>query len=212
MEGAKIKITSISPGVFSQKGFDSCGCYGCACADACCRYGADVDQESHRLIMEHRCYIEKRLGAKLESCFEAKWSEEKDYLGGPSIRAAQRASGFCMFHLPDARGCVLFELAHKQGVPKRIIPSICRLYPLTWSSGKLLVYDEVYGTIEPSCNCMDPKNITLRMLFETQKDPIGDIFYIEPAAAAVTALQIPHLLRGTPQNHLDRMSRKKGIA
>ena len=168
----KIKITKIDEQVYKQKGFDHRGCYGCDCDDACCKFGADFDKESYDLVMQFSNEIEALLDHKYkkEDWFENEWSGDTEYLGGNSIRSKTRADGFCMFHKVNARGCVLYELCMKKGLPKRLIPTICRLYPLNWDKGVLMVSDHK----EPACNVYAKDNDTRRSLFETQKAEIDD--------------------------------------
>ena len=165
-----IKLVKVDEAAACHKGFDWRGCYGSPCADACCRNGADVDRESYQLMMNCRVVIEEKLGRNLEDCFEKQWSGQDDFLGGDSI-ATTVIDGTCSLHLAGGRGCVLFPLA-QNGSPRRIIPSTCRLYPLTWQNGVLKVVD----VIESTCNCVDPENEGGKTLMETQSEAIADIF------------------------------------
>jgi len=168
----KIGISSVSEDVFTQRGFASEGCYGSSCKDACCVYGCDVDRESYNLIFKNRQLIEPAVGMILEDCFEQDWSADTEYLGGNSIRAHKGNSGFCVFHAANAKGCVLYILAGEMKIPRRIIPSICRLYPLTWDNGIIRITED----FKPTCDCRNKGNISLKNLFDTQKKEIEDIF------------------------------------
>jgi hypothetical protein len=170
----KIKISTISRDVFYQKGFDDRGCYGCACQDTCCTHGCDVDRESYHLIFEYRELIEELVGVKLEDCFEENWSGDKEYLGGNSIRSKRGQSNFCIFNVHAGKGCILYHLVSEVKVPRRIIPSICRLYPLTWDNGGIGLEKDC----EPTCNCLEKENHSQSNIFETQKHEIKDIFEI----------------------------------
>ena len=171
----KIKITRISGEVFSQRGFDEQGCIGSACQDMCCAYGADVDKESYDLIQEHRAKIERVSSSRFEDFFEQEWSGDKDFLGGNSIRSKVGTAG-CIFRLPGQKGCILFKLAADEDLPRRIIPSICRLFPLTWNNETLEYYAK--EDIPATCSCLEKKNSTERTIFETQQEAIDDIFEI----------------------------------
>lgn len=168
-----IRIFRISDEVFRHKGFDERGCYGCSCNDSCCRYGCDVDKESFELILANRQIIEETVGIRLEDCFETEWSNDDDFLGKNSIRATKRGN-YCAFHFQDGRGCVLFRLVFNEGLPKRIIPSICRLYPLSWDKGEI----HMYAPIECTCNCVQSDNMGMKNIMETQKEQVRDIFEI----------------------------------
>jgi hypothetical protein len=74
----------------------------------------------------------------------------------------------------------LYQLVQSEKIKnKRIIPSICRLFPLTWDNKELKVYDEQQGCIIPTdCNCIESSNKTKDNIFETQKQEINDIFDI----------------------------------
>ena len=171
----KIPISKISQKVFSQKGFGSKGCYGCSCKDECCRFGADVDKEAYDLILKYRADIEKIIKIKIENCFENEWSGDKELLGKNSIRTKIGKNNFCVFHLSNKKGCALFELSKNKKLPKRIIPSICRLYPLNWNNGEIVLDDD----IELHCNCLNIMNKTQKSIFENQKEHIEDIFKIK---------------------------------
>jgi hypothetical protein len=170
----KIKISEISNDVFKQKGFGHKGCYGSSCEANCCAHGADVDKETYEFIIQHKNLIEPVIQEKIENCFIGEWSEDSEYLGNNAIRSNIR-NGTCIFSIPQEKGCILFKLAMEKNIPQRLVPSICRLYPITWNYGRLEVYEE----IEHSCDCLDHKNTTALNIFQTQKNEIEDIFEIE---------------------------------
>ena len=170
----KIRIKDIDKSAYSFRGIDKIGCFHTECNDECCRHGADVDKESYDLIFKNRRIIEKEIGNKIESCFKKRWLNDENYLGGNAIETRVGRSGFCMFHAKRGKGCALYKLVHEEDLPRRLIPSICRLYPLTWSDRKLMVTDEIY----PSCNCMK-KDAFDDSIYATQKREVEDIFHIE---------------------------------
>ena len=173
----KIKISTVSGKCHAQKGFGQYGCLGANCSDACCRFGADFDRSAHDQVFLHRDQVERLTGITLERCFEAEWSGDRDYLGGDSIRSTVGSSGYCAFHRPRGKGCVLYQLVFNHHVSRRILPSVCRLYPLTWGDGELAVYDECDDDIiEPTCACLDPDKASGQNLLVTQKHEIEDIF------------------------------------
>ena len=175
----KIEVSKISKQSFMQKGFDIKGCIGCSalCKDLCCRYGADFDNESYDLVISNRILIEPLISRKIEDCFENKWSNDKEFLGNNSIRSLTNDTGYCFFHRKEGRGCVLYELVTSMNISRRLIPSICRLFPLTWEDSELYVYNEKEEYIRfYGCSCFEPENITSKNILETQKAEITDIF------------------------------------
>lgn len=174
----KIKIEKILKNCYLQKGFGKGGCLGSSCDDACCRYGSDFDRTAYDIAFKHRELVEASTGIALEKCFESEWSGEEDYLGGDAIRSRTSRSGYCVFHSPTGKGCVLYELVFEKGVSRRIVPSVCRLYPLTWGGGELSVYDEGEDgdEIEKNCVCLDPLLCSSKSILATQKKEVADIF------------------------------------
>jgi hypothetical protein len=171
----KIRITKITGAVYTMRGFDEKGCYDHPCEDACCLDGCEVDKEAYDLIFEYRELVERRTGVKLENCFKKAWRHDDEFLGGNSIDTRIGRNGYCTFHNPGGKGCVLYDLVEEKNLPRRIIPSICRLYPLTWGCGTLCISDY----LEPTCNCLARSNRTSKTLLETQKGEIEDIFKID---------------------------------
>ncbi len=174
----KIKINKISKEVYQTKGFDEKGCYGCSCDDACCKYGCDVDKESLILIFENRNIIESKTGIKLENCFERKFSNDKEFLGKNSKVSKIGKNGYCIFHKKEGKGCNLYEVVLENKINRRLIPSICRMFPISWDKGRIIMYDEMGIEIPPTCNIFDKENATIKNIFETQKNEMEDIFEI----------------------------------
>lgn len=188
----KIKIHTVEEGVYKQKGFSDgpmVGCLNCPCGKdkkggACCRYGCDVDKESYELIYKNRKLVEKELGlgkAEFDECFEKKWSGDKEFFGGDSIRAKKsKKTGYCVFHYKDKKGCALVALVLKHKLNWRMVPTICKLYPITWGYGVLGIYEETSEAMDfETCDCNRVDNKTKKTVWETQKEYIEDIFDIE---------------------------------
>ncbi len=175
----KIRISCIDKSVHSFRGIDGTGCFHTECNDECCRYGADIDKESYDLILKNRRIIEKEIGRKIETCFKKRWLDDEHYLGGNAIETKVGPSGFCMLHSSEGKGCALYKLVHENDLPRRMIPSICRLYPLTWADEHLTIADDIY----PTCNCTKGDAFA-DSIFATQKKEIEDIFHIEASARA----------------------------
>ena len=172
----KIKITRIDDAVYAHRGFDESGCIKSQCTDMCCAYGTDVDREAYELIKQHKEQIELLSAVAFEDFFENTWSGDRDFLGGDSIRSRIGKEGCCIFRFPEQKGCILFKLAMEDGLPRRIIPSICRLFPLTWNNGTLEYYEREH--VPEACNCLEAQNREGRSIFETQRESIEDIFEI----------------------------------
>jgi Fe-S-cluster containining protein len=166
----KIRIDSFSNEIVEKKGFDEVGCYGCSCKDACCKYGADIDINAYKKIIEKRELVESLIDMKIEDCIEED-DEDPEFLGG-SAKRSKVVDGFCAFHLREGKGCALFKLNHDGKADRDIIPSICRLYPLNWEKGRLY-FDE---DIEDTCNCLTGN--AKRSIMETQLKDAKEIFIL----------------------------------
>ena len=185
----RIKISKVSSSIHAHKGFENGplkGCFTTCCGenklgDACCRYGCDVDKESYDILFCNREIIEPVIGLSLDYAFKGRWFGKGNYLGGTAIRSRTRKEdGFCVFHSKNAKGCELVNLVFKKNISKRVIPTICRIYPLANKGGKLAMYDEIWKVpIEKGCNCISKTNNTKQSIFETQKNEIEEIFNID---------------------------------
>lgn len=172
----QIPITRVSPQVHRLKGFPSgpfCACLTCMCGEdgrggACCDEGVYADKESYDLIIRHGKRLEAVVGP-VEACFERRWKKDDDeYLGKKAIGTRTR-NGMCMFR--KGGRCAIVELVLKEGLPRRMIPSACRIYPLTWDKGVLKLC-----RLRKRCVCVDRDNRTRRSIFQTQRDDVRDIF------------------------------------
>lgn len=173
----KIKISYVDPEIKTQKGLFGCGCMDANCFDICCEYGCDVDMASLRLIYRYRRLIEPLIKAKIEDCFSTELKADDDYIGGAFRETAVREGDErCAFHLVGRKGCSLFYLWAKKGLPKRLVPTICRTYPITWHRGRLFVD----RPLRRACKCMEksPVGLTIPSLYETQKKEIRALFDI----------------------------------
>lgn len=179
----KIKITTIPDQIIKYKGFSSKGCLGTPCSDKCCKFGSDVDKESYDLMYAHRSLIEISINRNLDNCFTV-WSGDEEYLGNNSIRSKIGQDGYCVFHNPKGRGCVLYMLVYGKKLSKRLVPSICRLFPLTWQKGVLCFCSELGKDIIPSgCDIQRQEEQGQRTAMETQADEFFDIFTLEEPIA-----------------------------
>ncbi len=180
----KIKVRYVDKEIYSTKGLFDGGCLNASCEDICCEYGCDVDFATLKLIYKYRRYIEPRIKRNIENCFSTPLKVDDDYIGGAYRETAVRETNErCAFHLIDKRGCVLFTLWREKGLPKRIVPTICRSYPITWHRGRLFVDRPLRKT----CKCLEKTPASLKnkgletpSLFETQKKEIKALFDICP--------------------------------
>ncbi len=173
----KIKIKRADLEVARQKGLFDEGCYESQCNDICCQYGCDVDLDSLKLIYKYRDKIEPLIKTKLEKCFSTELTVDDDYVGGAYRETAVRDDEErCYFHLRGKKGgCALFYLHYQKGLPRKIIPSICRTYPITWHRGNLFVD----RPIRRNCKCLEalPKGAKrVPSLYETQKRDLKLVF------------------------------------
>jgi hypothetical protein len=179
----KIKITSVDKEITTAKGLFAEGCFGSVCNDICCEYGCDVDLASLKLIYKHRDLIEPMIKAKIENCFSTELKADTDYIGGGFRETAVRSSDErCAFHLRKKKGCSLFTLVHEKGLPIKLVPTICKTYPITWHRGRLFVD----RPLRRACKCMEssPKGEKVPSLYDTQKKFIKQVFDISPNAQA----------------------------
>ncbi|MCL4872905.1 hypothetical protein KJ039_02370 [bacterium] len=173
----KIRITEVDARIAEQNGLFDEGCYGCACKDECCGWGCDVDYATYKLILKYRALIEPLIGAKVEDCFSTGLKKDDDYIGG-SFRetAVRKEDDICAFHLRGSKGCSLFYLWAVKGLPKRVVPTICRTYPITWHRGRLFIDTP----LKKNCKAKEKvrKGVKVPSLYETQKKEIRALFDI----------------------------------
>jgi hypothetical protein len=185
----KIKIKKILPSVFKQKGFSQgpmAGCLYCNCGengkgDACCCFGCDMDKESYNLVIKNRELVEEKIKRKIETCFESGEKVDKEFMDGSCYRTKTRKEdGFCVFHSIGKKGCALVELVLEKKSDWKLVPTICKLYPINWAKGVLGLYNETGGDgIETNCDIFRKGKKSDKSLFQTQKEFIDECFEIE---------------------------------
>ena len=191
MKAAKIRIRRVDPEVFTQKGLFDGGCYGSRCNDDCCIYGCDVDLATLKLIERYRHLIEPLIKAKIEDCFSTKLKRDSDYIGGAYRETAVRAAdGLCGFHLVGGKkGCSLFYLWAAKGITKKIVPTICRVYPLSWHRGQLFID----RPLKRLCKCLEGKQegaLKTPSVFDTQRKEVLALFELDdPLGRSFTELK-----------------------
>jgi hypothetical protein len=124
------RIRQVEVDIFLQRFAADCMTHRCRCRhegdrvllDACCRYGADVDMDEKRAILQRADDIAPVLAEQFRD--PRRWFNESepevdpDYPSGMAVRTAvagaDEASG-CVFLQHDQRGCALHRAALKHG-------------------------------------------------------------------------------------------------
>jgi Fe-S-cluster containining protein len=140
--------------------------------DACCQYGCDVDLYEKAAILARAADIKPVLAAEVR---ELPWFDESepehdpDVPSGTVVRTAVHKGG-CLFLSHDKRGCAIHRASIEQGWDFRgVKPSICRLFPLSYGEGMILVSDDY---VDYSC-AYEPDAPTL---YQVARDALGDLF------------------------------------
>lgn len=178
----KIKITFVDPKTKTRKGLFGEGCYLSECKDECCSWGCDVDYGTIKTIERHKDLVEPLVEAQIEDCFKTELKIDDDYIGGAFRETmVRKEDNRCAFHLKGKKGCSLFYLWATRKLPKKIVPTICRTYPITWHRGKLFV-----DGMKKSCKAREktPKGMTVPSLWDTQKKEIKALFDIQEKKSA----------------------------
>ena len=173
----KITITRVDADIATHNGLFDEGCYGSSCKDECCGWGCDMDLTTLKLVQKHRKLVEPLIGAKIEECFSTPLKIDDDYIGGAYRETAVRKKdGLCAFHLKGQKGCSLFYIWITEKLPKKIVPTICRTYPITWHRGRLFIDKP----LKKNCKAKEktPKGTKVPSLFETQKKEVRALFDI----------------------------------
>ena len=173
----KITITRVDAEIAAHNGLFDEGCYGSSCKDECCCWGCDMDLATIKLVQKHRALVEPLIGAKIEECFATPLKIDADYIGGAYRETAVRKKdSLCAFHLRGQKGCSLFYLWITEKLPKKIVPTICRTYPITWHRGRLFIDKP----LKKNCKAKEktPKGVKVPSLFETQKKEVRALFDI----------------------------------
>jgi hypothetical protein len=149
------RIRFVERAIFSASFTTSCEGHQCLCRDendkprldACCQHGADVTvPEKHAILRRAR---EVASVLKPERRSPSGWFDEREPeedLEAPFgfvVRTANSdpssdQSGCVFLEHTEGRGCGLHLAAQKHGFdPAEIKPAVCRLYPLSYSEGRL---------------------------------------------------------------------------
>jgi len=148
--------------------------------DACCQYGCDVDLFERDAILKRADQIRPVLRAEAAALpwfDESEPEHDPDVPSGTVVRTSV-FEGRCLFLAHDRRGCAIHRASLEQGWDFRgVKPSICRLFPLSYGEGAIVVSDDY-----PDYSCAyEP---TAPTLYRVARDALGDLF----GAALVTAM------------------------
>lgn len=149
------RIHFVERAIFAASFASSCEGHQCLCRDendkprldACCQHGADVTIPEKAAILRRAQEVASVL--KPERRSPSGWFDERDPDEDPEapfgfvVRTATSdlssdRSGCVFLEHAEGRGCGLHLAAHKHGFdPAEIKPAACRLYPLSYSDGRL---------------------------------------------------------------------------
>jgi Fe-S-cluster containining protein len=186
--------------VFTRRVVADCMTHACAMQathteklDACCQYGCDVDLHERDAILARAAMIKPVLAAEVR---ELPWFDESepehdpDVPSGTVVRTAVHGGG-CLFLSHDKRGCAIHRASIEQGWDFHgVKPSICRLFPLSYGEGMIVVSDDY---TDYSCAYQDDAPT----LYQVARDALAALFGAElvramdAAEARVLARQLP---------------------
>lgn len=180
------RFTRAEVAVFTRRVVADCMTHRCAVQathteklDACCQYGCDVDLFEQREILARADQIRPVLRADAQDVpwfDESEPEQDPDVPSGTVVRTAVHGDG-CVFLAHDRRGCAIHRAAIEQGWDFRgVKPSICRLFPLSYGEGEIMVSDDY-----PDYSCAyEPDAPTL---YRVARDTLADLFGPELVAA-----------------------------
>ena len=186
--------------VFTRRVVADCMTHRCAMhatgtvkLDACCQYGCDVDLYERDAILARADQIRPVLRAEAQALpwfDESEPEADPDVPSGTVVRTATLGGG-CLFLAHDRRGCAIHRASLEQGWDFRgVKPSICRLFPLSYGEGAILVSDDY-----PDYSCAyEPGAPTL---YRVAREALADLFgaalvaAMDAAEARVLARQLP---------------------
>jgi Fe-S-cluster containining protein len=161
--------------------------------DACCQYGCDVNLLERDAILARADQIRPILRADAQRVpwfDESEPEEDPDVPSGIVVRTATFDGG-CVFLAHDKRGCAIHRASLEQSWDFRgVKPSICRLFPLSYGEGSILVSDDY-----PDYSCAyEPDSPTL---YRVTRDTLAELFGA-PLVVAMDAAERRVLARQLP--------------
>lgn len=130
-------------------------CMACTfCHDACCSYGADVDQPNVERLLAEGPELEAFVGLPKSEWFRADAAKaDADFPGGEHSRTAVR-DGKCVFLDRKGRGCKIHSYLLAKGRDyHELKPMVCSLFAVTFDRGLLAVSNEL---ADQSLRCTGP--------------------------------------------------------
>lgn len=145
-------IRAVDDAIFTRRYYARCMACG-FCRDACCSHGVDVDEQVVRAILGQADRVEAVVGISRDDWFAGDPVRDPEVPGGAARRTSVR-DGYCVFHDPRGRGCLLHGYAIATGQDYHTLkPMVSTLFPLTFESGTLVVSDELEdGTLVCAVN------------------------------------------------------------
>jgi hypothetical protein len=135
-------IAAVDRALFERRYYSQCMACG-FCADSCCAHGVDVDGNVEAALMAQAPAIERYTGVAASEWFGGAAEKDDDAPGGTLRRTAVR-DGYCVFHTPGGRGCMLHSYALASGHDYHAVkPMVSTLFPVTFGGGVLVVSDEL---------------------------------------------------------------------
>lgn len=140
-DGAPV-IRAVDPALFELRYFARCMACG-FCADACCAHGVDVDGRVERALLAEAAAIEAHTGVPAAEWFAGPAVADAE-VPGATLRRTSVRDGYCVFHTPNGRGCMLHSYALATGRDYHLLkPMVSTLFPVTFAEGVLVVSDEL---------------------------------------------------------------------
>jgi Fe-S-cluster containining protein len=173
------RFSRVEVAVFTKRVVADCMTHRCAMQethteklDACCQYGCDVDLTERDAILARAESIRPVLAEEVRSLpwfDESAPERDPDTPSGTVVRTAVHKGG-CLFLAHDLRGCAIHRASIEQGWDFRgVKPTICRLFPLTYGDGAIMVSDDY---VDYSC-AYEPNAPTL---YRVAREALADIF------------------------------------
>src|SRR3569623_1250377 len=187
-------------GVCTKRGVADCMTHMCAMhathtekLDACCQYGCDVDLFARDAILARAAAITPVLAAEVRELprfDESEPEHDPDVPSGTVVRTAVHGGG-CLFLSHDKRGCAIHRASLEQGWDFHgVKPSICRLFPLSYGEGMIVVSDDYH---DYSCAYVEDAPTLYRVARDTIGALVGAelVQAMDAAEAKVNARKLP---------------------
>lgn len=136
-------VERVDKRIFSLTFFSAC--MDCTfCHDACCQYGATIEEPKVRAILDRADELEPFIGRPRSEWFQDDaWLDDPDYPGNRYTRTQVHGER-CAFLNRNGRGCLLHTFALVRGIPvPEIKPLACNLFPVLFEDRTLIVPLEI---------------------------------------------------------------------